>query len=255
MNNLPREQVSQDGQGNGSQAKLTFITAAHTSRVTYILIAVTILVFIAQVVIINQTGVDLVSRSLAKINENVAMGEYWRVVTPLFIHGSLLHLAFNVYSLFLLGRAMEGHYGHVRFLILYLLGGMSGYIVSLWMTPSPSYGAASGLFGVLAGEAVFIFQNRFLFGNRLRSILFNIGLLLVVNLGMSIFLQLDVWGLVGGIMGGIAFSWLGGPLYGVLGKPPNLVVSDQRPTNEVWMVALFVFVSLVVLTGVWTFFK
>jgi len=106
-----------------------------------------------------------------KVNDLIRAGQLWRLITPVFLHDSslpygLLHIGFNMYALFLYGRGLEGRFGHWRFTLLYFLSAYAGNVLSFLITPNPSLGASTAIFGLLAAEGIFILQNRKLLGNR-----------------------------------------------------------------------------------------
>lgn len=249
MNSNPDSNSTLPDQTEPIEPQVTFMTAARKPWMTYTIIGITVFIFLFQMAIKASTEYDLVAFLGAKINENILQGEVWRFFTPILIHASLVHLAINMYSLYIMGRILEEHYGHGRLLVLYLLGAFSGNVISFWMTQSPSYGSATALFALVSAEAVFVIQNRFLFGDRIRQILMNISLIIAINLSLSLFLKVEAWGLVGGLMGGLAFSWLGGPEYVILGKPPKIFLVDHRRSYQTWLIGLAVFVFTAILAA------
>ncbi len=114
--------------------------------VTYIILGLTVVVFLAQLLTQNTMGIDLPAAYLAKYNQLVLSGQLWRLITPVLVHGSIAHIAFNMYALFIFGRNLEYQYGHGRFLLLYLLSGFAGNVVSFVLTPNPSLGASTAIF-------------------------------------------------------------------------------------------------------------
>jgi membrane associated rhomboid family serine protease len=90
----------------------------------------------------------------------VADGEYWRLLTAAFLHGGFLHLALNMYALYLFGPPLEAALGRVRFLALYLLSALGGSAASYaFSAPNqPSLGASGAVFGLLG--AFFIVNRR-----------------------------------------------------------------------------------------------
>lgn len=80
----------------------------------------------------------------------VAAGEYYRLFTAMFLHYGLLHIALNMWALWVLGRQLEYALGPVRFLALYLLCGFGGNVaVYLFSAPNiPTAGASTAIFGL-----------------------------------------------------------------------------------------------------------
>ena len=90
-----------------------------------------------------------------------AGGEWWRLFTAMFLHGGLVHLAVNMYTLYDVGRFTERLYGSFAFLVLYALSGLLGSAASLWWNPAVnSVGASGALFGVLGASLVFMLDRR-----------------------------------------------------------------------------------------------
>lgn len=91
--------------------------------------------------------------TLMGVNLYIIQGEYWRLVTPIFIHGDLPHMLFNSFSLVLFGPALERILGKPRFIFLYLATGVLANVATLVMKPLTythvgSSGAIFGLFGI-----------------------------------------------------------------------------------------------------------
>lgn len=206
--------------------------------VTYGLIALCVVVYLGQFASQAYFGFDLLAGLGMKVDESILAGELWRLFTPMFLHGSLLHIAFNMYALHSLGRGLEGTYGHVRFLLLFLVGGVAGNVASFAFTPANSLGSSTAIFGLLAAEAVFFYQNRAIFTNQASRALSNIATIAIVNLVIGFTAaNIDNWGHIGGALGGAAFAWLAGPLLKVSGLYPNLELVDERGTNQAWLAA------------------
>lgn len=184
------------------------------TTVTYVLIGVTVFFYILQMLSqsLSNGGYDWPLLLGGKINELILQGQFWRLLTPALLHGSLLHIAFNMYALFSLGTSLERYYGHARFLLLYGIGAFSGNALSFLLSPKISIGASTAVFALVAAEAVFIYRNRSLFGARARTMLTNLGLIITVNLVIGLQPGIDNWGHLGGLIGGAIFSWFAGPL-------------------------------------------
>jgi membrane associated rhomboid family serine protease len=120
--------------------------------VTWAILAVTIAIGVS-VFLLSESGFWY--EWLALTRQGIAQGEYWRLFTVVLVHDDRLplHLAFNMYALFLVGPIVEALYGHVRFLALYLACAAAGSAASYLFTGAPvavgASGAIFGLFGVL----------------------------------------------------------------------------------------------------------
>jgi rhomboid protease GluP len=83
-------------------------------------------------------------------------GQWWRLVTSLFLHGSILHLAFNMIALWQVGQLVERLFGSLRFTALYMIAGVSGSLASvMWNAHVNSVGASGAIFGIVGGLLAF----------------------------------------------------------------------------------------------------
>jgi rhomboid protease GluP len=215
--------------------------------VTYGILGITIVIYLAQMLTQSTMGIDLPAAYLAKYNQMILTGQLWRLVTPILVHGSIAHIGFNMYALYIFGRNLEYQYGHARFLALYLLGGFAGNVVSFVMTPNPSLGASTAIFGLLAAQGVFIYRNRRFFGNRARSILSNIIFILAINLILGLNPMIDNWGHFGGLLGGLVFAWTAGPLWEMRSDLLGYRLVDQQETWRIILGALIVLIAFAAL--------
>lgn len=212
---------------------------ARRPAVTYALLGITILVYLAQVA--SQSffnGMDLPALAGLKVNELIARGEFWRLITPVFLHGSIYHILFNMYALYIFGPGLERHYGHVRFLALYLLGGFAGNVASFVFSPSASLGSSTAIFGLLGAEGVFLYINRRFFPGMARRALSQIVTIAVINLVIGLSPGIDNWGHIGGLVGGTLFAWFGGPLLRAESGPLGLAIEDGREARQAWVAGL-----------------
>ena len=136
-------------------------------------------------------------------------------------------------GIIIFGRGLEPYYGRARFLILYILAGFCGNAVSFIFSPANSYGASTAIFGLLGAEGMFLYQNRQLFGSNARTALANILMIAVVNLVIGLSPGIDNWGHIGGLIGGLSFAWLAGPVFRIEGDPPIFDAIDAHSTREV----------------------
>jgi len=215
--------------------------------VTYGLIGVTVMVYAMQFISQSSQGVDLLELFGAKINQAIIAGEVWRLFTPIFLHVSIVHILFNMYFLYAIGPAIEHYFGPARYLLLYFLAGISGNVMSFYLSSSPSEGASTALFGLVAAQGVFIYRNREFFGDRGRAMLRSTLMLAVVNLAIGLLPGIDDWGHMGGLLGGLAFAWACGPLLKVNWLPGGgYNVEDLNKNSRIWLIAA---ADLVILAG------
>lgn len=203
--------------------------------VTFTLIGFTVLIFVLQLV--SETvfgGTDLPAMLGMKVNELIIKGQVWRLITPMFLHGSIIHLAFNMYALYAFGPGLELHSGRGRFLSLYFLSGFAGNVMSFLFTDAPSLGSSTAIFGLLGAEGIFLYQNRRIFGAMAQRALVNIVMVGLFNLAIGLSSPgIDNWGHIGGMLGGLLFAWGAGPVLAVHGAYPEFTVSDQREQGDV----------------------
>jgi membrane associated rhomboid family serine protease len=128
----------------------------------------------------------------------VAQGEYFRLLTSTFLHFGILHIALNMYCLFLIGPSLEIALGRLRFSVLYLLSGLSGAALSYALGPAneQAAGASGAVFGLFAG--FYVVQRRR--GGDVSAITMTIVINLVISFAASSFI--DWRGHVGGLVGG-----------------------------------------------------
>ena len=124
--------------------------------VTQVIFGINVAVFVAMVLALgpsmlnNPSGQDLVNWG-ANYGQYTLSGQWWRLLTCVFIHGSLLHIAFNMWCLWDLGRLAESVYGHWTFAAAYLICGLAASLASvMWHAPIsvPSVGASGAIFGI-----------------------------------------------------------------------------------------------------------
>ncbi len=227
--------------------------ATNPPYVTYFMIASSVLVYIGQMLTQTPGGSDLLTNLGAKVNSAIIAGQYWRLITPMWLHGSLLHIAFNMYALFIFGANLERAYGHGRFLLLYLLSGFAGNVISFMMSPTPSIGSSTAIFGLIAAQGVFLYQNRRLIRNA-QGMLINTLTIAGINLVLGLSPGIDNWGHMGGLIGGLAFAWSAGPLWDVQTDGVGLRLVNQRSRQRVMLVAIGVAVvfAAVAFSKIWT---
>jgi membrane associated rhomboid family serine protease len=192
--------------------KPRFVTAFRSTStqpvVTYSLIGITAFFFILQSVPgIGSTVTQALQYAGAYTQPGIgAPLEPWRMITSVFMHGSVLHLLFNMYALFIFGQGLEHTLGRARYLTLYLLAGLGGSVaVDLIASPYQGVVGASGaIFGLMG--AYFIIQ-RHLGGTNVQLLVL-VGINLVIGFipGVGISWQAHLGGLAAGALIGFIFT-------------------------------------------------
>lgn len=207
-------------------------------KVTYVILGLTVFVYALQILSVAVFGyavsqADWLEVYGARITEAIRAGEVWRFITPALLHGSPAHIFFNMYALLSIGSFLERQFGHRRFALLYFLGAFAGNVLSFLFASGFSVGASTAVFGLIAAEWVFFYQNRKLFGSFARQAMGNAVFIIVVNLFIGLSPGIDNWGHIGGLLGGAIFAWFAGPRWQVAGIAPDLKLEDERETREV----------------------
>lgn len=206
--------------------------------VTYVIIGVTVFVYLLQMLTQYTLGTDYPLYLGAKINQLIQEGQLWRFFAPMVLHGSILHIGFNMYALYSIGRPLELYYGHWRYLALYVLSGFAGNVFSFIFSANASAGASTAIFGLLAAEGVFLYHNREMFGKNANRALSQVIMIAAVNLILGLSPGIDNFGHVGGLIGGALFAWFAGPLLGVAGFYPNFSMVDRREKRSILIAGL-----------------
>jgi membrane associated rhomboid family serine protease len=169
--------------------------------VTRVLVAVNVIIYlitVAQGSGLNDPGGSLFEK-WALFGPAVHHGDWWRLITSAFLHGSVLHIVFNMLALWWLGAPVEMALGRVRFLGLYLASGLAGAAGALIANPnSVTVGASGAIFGLLGAGLILEWRAT---GN----IAGNYLILILVNLAISFTpgTNISVGGHIGGLIGGI----------------------------------------------------
>jgi membrane associated rhomboid family serine protease len=166
-------------------------------------------------------------QKMALQGPSVADGEWWRLVTSMFVHFGLLHIAFNMYALYLIGSVLERYVGSLRFALIYVVSGLAGSFGALILSPNALTAGASGAIFGLMGAMLVLERQR---GVQLLG--GPIGGLILINLLLTFTISgISKGGHLGGLIGGalVAFALSGygrGHLaYGRVGLAPALGVA------------------------------
>lgn len=243
---------------------IIFRVVAIQPIVTYTLLAINILVFLAGLFSPNLERL-LFEFGVSSPREVLLSGDYYRLVTAMFLHGGLMHIFFNGYALYVIGSYLEVLFGHARFAVIYLLGGLAGSVLSVIMGDLSlnigSVGASGAVFAIFGAEMVYLYRHRALLGERGAAQLRNLLFLLALNFFIGIAsgapgarVRIDNWAHLGGLLGGIALTWLAGPRFLAQPHPAvpgALVADDINPLeNKYWAVSLYLIVLVGILAAV-----
>ena len=210
--------------------------------VTYTMIAINLLVYAIMTAVGYAKGW---SQSVqlywfgAKVNELIDIGQYWRLITCMFLHVGVVHLLCNCYAIYIYGPLVERLFGRTRFIVIYFISGLMGSLLSYLLSPSASAGASGAIFGLIGCMFYFRTKYRDLF----RRIF---GWNLFVVLGLNLFLGfaqsgIDNFGHIGGFLGG----FLAANMVGLFGE--KVAVSKRIAWG---LVILFLFTCCPVLRRV-----
>lgn len=141
----------------------------------------------------------------AKYTPLIIQGQYWRLITPVFLHLNLLHLLMNEYSLYLLGPLVEKTYGKLRFLIIYIIAGITGNIASAYFLPDVlSIGASGAIFGLLGAWLYLGLKYR---SQLPKMFLSNVVAMIVINMAYGVIRSnIDNYAHLGGLLGGFLMT-------------------------------------------------
>jgi membrane associated rhomboid family serine protease len=136
----------------------------------------------------------------------IVQHEYWRLFTSAFLHLGLLHLAFNMWALWVMGAFVESAVGRLKFVLLYFVSALAGSVLILVAAPAVSItaGASGAIFGVFGALAAYAYINRAR-DPQSRALLGNVVFLIVINLVFTFSSSVVSWQAhIGGLVAGAA---------------------------------------------------
>ncbi len=140
----------------------------------------------------------------AKFNPAIYEGEWWRFLTPMFLHIGILHILLNMMALYFLGTVVEKIYGSFRFFVIYMTAGIFSIIASFAFSPVISAGASGAIFGLFGALLYFgVFYRELFFKTMGMNVLFLLGINLVFGMIMP---MVDNAAHIGGLVGGFLAS-------------------------------------------------
>lgn len=173
--------------------------------ITLSLIAITVVVYMILTLNGGSQNTQVLLRYGAKDSGLIWEGQYWRLITPIFLHAGLTHLILNAFSLFQLGSLIEFMYGRTRMLVIFLASGFLATLASTLASPNISVGASGAIFGLFGALFYFGLRNpvifRAVFGVRIYMVL-------ALNLIMGVVIpNIDSFAHLGGLVGGFVTAF------------------------------------------------
>ena len=178
--------------------KINSVFKNNFPMITYWLIAVNVILYVIPI-LFGQYN-DLIN-GYSVWGPAIREGEYYRLFTGMFLHGGLVHLLFNCYALFVIGSQVENFLGRFKFLIIYLVSGISGALFSMIFGGNyASIGASGAIFGLMGALVYFGYHYRVYLGNVIKS---QIIPLILLNLCLGFMMSgVDNFAHIGGLIGG-----------------------------------------------------
>jgi rhomboid protease GluP len=186
-------------------------------RLTYILIAINVMLRVL-LEIAPDFATNIFAAGYLNVDAVLEQRQVYRLVTMMFLHVEWFHLLFNCLALYYIGQYVERFYGPKRFLLIYLLGGLGGSILSLYVNAN-SLGASGAIMAIWGAELVFWYQHRKLFGTVALQHLRWTGFVLLFNfvIGIAANAQgtanINNIAHLGGLIGGVVLAWFIAPRF------------------------------------------
>lgn len=171
--------------------------------------------------------------------------EFWRLITPMFVHFGLMHIVVNSVVLYYMGKQCEWVFGHLRFLIVYLLSGMMGNLFSMaFNNPQTlSAGSSTAVFGLFG--AFLIAGRHFPENPAMQMMVKQFGMFVILNFVFDLVdTTIDIWGHLGGLVGGALVAYM-------VAMPK----AKGRFTQRSRITATLFFIFFIVVLCMWAFRK
>ena len=195
----------------------------------------------------NSQNADVLIAYGAKYNQAILEGQYWRFVTPIFLHANILHVGLNMLNLIVLGVFVERIFGHLRFLLIYLVTGVISIVASFYFAPQEiSVGASGAIFGLVGAYSLFVFIHRKAFRRGGIPALLWLVLIIGINLGIGLVIpNVDNYAHLGGFLSGCILGWFFAPFYVLQSEEGKSVLVDMHSLARRWPLALLTIAATV----------
>ncbi|PWA90096.1 rhomboid-related intramembrane serine protease family protein [Artemisia annua] len=144
----------------------------------------------------------------AKINHLILYGEWWRLLTPMFLHTGILHIGLGCWALLTFGPQVCRAYGPFTFFLIYVLGGLSGNLTSFLHTPDPTVGGTGPVFAIIGAWLIYHYQNKDAMGKDVFESMYKKAVgATALGFVLSTFGPIDDWMHFGSAFTGIAYGF------------------------------------------------
>jgi len=256
-------------QSGGVRVMFQFPAALARPYLTYGLILINVLVFALRY-FAPDFAMQMLLWGVSDTQAVLNNGEWYRLLTSMFLHFNETHLLFNGLALYYIGANVERTFGPLRYLIVYLLGGLAGSVLSVFFSGG-GLGASGAVFAVWGAEAVHLWQHQHVYGSYARQRLQSSVVLMAINFFAGLTanslaniagtnVRIGNWAHFGGLLGGVLLALLIGPHLQMhrrlaaaarpqsgeaseQGQPPPIMVElkDLAPLNQqVLKLALYI---------------
>lgn len=182
---------------------------SYTPKVSIVLILVNTAIFAHLVFSGALASREALIEAGALARQRVLQGEVWRLASALFLHGSPGHLAGNALVLFIVGMACEHAFGPLQTLVIFLVTGICGSVLSMIFHPGPSLGASGAVFGVLGCVGMFFYRHHRVVMLRDKRIGFVLLAWAVYQILTGLFNPIiDNFAHIGGFVSGMLAAWV-----------------------------------------------
>jgi len=203
--------------------------------VTIGLIALMVVVYGAMTLAGGSTNINVLITFGAKVNALVQQGEWWRLITPIFLHIGFTHILMNMITLYFVGIQIEAAFGHTRFLIMFLVAGIGGNIASFCFSDSLSAGASTAIFGLFG--AFLMLGESFWENPVIRQLARTFLAFVVMNIAFDVFTPgIDMAGHLGGLVAGFLVAYtVGVPRIGQVSVVKRVIATVVLIGGLAWL--------------------
>jgi rhomboid protease GluP len=163
-------------------------------------------------------------------------GQWWRLVTAGFLHGGLFHILMNSWVLFSVGAQTEETYGTARYMVLYFVATVGGFLASTYFSASLSVGASAGLFGLIGAMIAAGIRSKTAMGAAIRA-QYTQWVIYMVIIGLLPMFNIDTAAHLGGLAAGFGVAW-------IMDQPG----ATPRWTDKVWQAGAAVSLGLTLIS-------